>query len=255
MADVMITNMGRTEGKRYMISDAAKLVDVESHVLRYWEEELDIEIPRNEMGHRYYTDYYINAFKKIKELKDQGFLLKAIKIALPEIMEGNDVDGVRTIKEEVRYNQVEGVATEHQAVSKKDNENKEAVNQIISNEALREHTDIEEASKNITVSKAAEVSVVDEQISKASKMEQFQMILGNIVTSALKENNSELTNQVSKNVSNSVIKEMDYLLRLKEEREEERFKKFDEMVRGLQKDNKLAAIKNGEKKRKFFGRK
>ena len=25
---------------RYMISDAAKLVEVESHVLRYWEEEL-----------------------------------------------------------------------------------------------------------------------------------------------------------------------------------------------------------------------
>ena len=25
---------------RYMISDAAKLVDVEAHVLRYWEEEL-----------------------------------------------------------------------------------------------------------------------------------------------------------------------------------------------------------------------
>ncbi len=27
--------------KRYMISDAARLVDVEAHVLRYWEDELD----------------------------------------------------------------------------------------------------------------------------------------------------------------------------------------------------------------------
>ena len=41
---------------RYMISDAAKLVDVEAHVLRYWEEELDLPIGRNEMGHRYYTE-------------------------------------------------------------------------------------------------------------------------------------------------------------------------------------------------------
>lgn len=65
--------------KRYMISDAAKLVDVEAHVLRYWEEELDIEIPRNEMGHRYYTERLITLFKAIKELKEQGFLLKAIK--------------------------------------------------------------------------------------------------------------------------------------------------------------------------------
>ena len=36
----------------YLISDASRKVDVESHVLRYWEEELEMNIPRNEMGHR-----------------------------------------------------------------------------------------------------------------------------------------------------------------------------------------------------------
>ena len=40
---------------RFMISEAAKKVQVESHVLRYWEEELHIPIGRTEMGHRYYT--------------------------------------------------------------------------------------------------------------------------------------------------------------------------------------------------------
>ena len=40
----------------YYISEAAKLVQVETHVLRYWEEELQLPIKRNEMGHRYYTD-------------------------------------------------------------------------------------------------------------------------------------------------------------------------------------------------------
>ena len=38
------------------------------------------------MGHRYYTDYYIELFKKIKELKDGGFQLKAIKMLIPELM-------------------------------------------------------------------------------------------------------------------------------------------------------------------------
>ena len=33
----------------YLISDASRKVDVESHVLRYWEEELEMNIPRNEM--------------------------------------------------------------------------------------------------------------------------------------------------------------------------------------------------------------
>ena len=37
------------EEVRYMISDAANLLHVESHVLRYWEEELELEVPRNEM--------------------------------------------------------------------------------------------------------------------------------------------------------------------------------------------------------------
>ncbi|RDU24453.1 MerR family transcriptional regulator [Anaerosacchariphilus polymeriproducens] len=69
---------------RYMISDAAKLVDVEAHVLRYWEEELELDILRNEMGHRYYTEENIRQFKKIKELKEQGFQLKAIKMLIIE---------------------------------------------------------------------------------------------------------------------------------------------------------------------------
>ena len=63
---------------RYLISDAAKKVDVESHVLRYWEEELELNIPRNEMGHRYYTDYHIRLFRRVKELKEKGYQLKAI---------------------------------------------------------------------------------------------------------------------------------------------------------------------------------
>ena len=67
------------EKVRYMISDAAEMVHVESHVLRYWEEELDLAIPRNEMGHRYYTRENIKEFQKIKELKDQGYQLKAIR--------------------------------------------------------------------------------------------------------------------------------------------------------------------------------
>ena len=48
--------------KRYMISDAARLVDVEAHVLRYWEDELELPISRNEMGHRYYTEDNIQMF-------------------------------------------------------------------------------------------------------------------------------------------------------------------------------------------------
>ena len=69
---------------RYMISDAAKLVEVESHVLRYWEEELELPIARNEMGHRYYTKDDIQLLKHIKMLKERGYQLKAIKMDISE---------------------------------------------------------------------------------------------------------------------------------------------------------------------------
>ena len=70
------------EKVRYMISDAAAMAGVETHVLRYWEEELDLTIPRNEMGHRYYTRENILEFQKIKELKEQGYQLKAIRMII-----------------------------------------------------------------------------------------------------------------------------------------------------------------------------
>ena len=48
----------------------AKEVGVENHVLRYWEEELGLEIKRNETGHRYYAHEDVELYKKIKEWKD-----------------------------------------------------------------------------------------------------------------------------------------------------------------------------------------
>lgn len=74
---------------RYLISDASKKVDVETHVLRYWEEELGISIPRNGMGHRYYTEFHIHLFCQVKKLKDKGYQLKAIRHALEQVIEQN----------------------------------------------------------------------------------------------------------------------------------------------------------------------
>ena len=70
---------------RFMISEAAKQVHVESHVLRYWEEELELVIGRTEMGHRYYTQDDIQLFCCIKKLKNEGVLLRDLKPLIPEL--------------------------------------------------------------------------------------------------------------------------------------------------------------------------
>ena len=71
---------------RYMISEASKRVNVETHVLRHWEEELGLEIGRTEMGHRYYTEEDVRLFTCIKELKEQGMLLKELKELIPDML-------------------------------------------------------------------------------------------------------------------------------------------------------------------------
>lgn len=68
--------------KTYLISDASRKVEVESHVLRYWEDELKLPVKRNELGHRYYTEEDITEFQEIKKLKEQGLQLKAIRMIL-----------------------------------------------------------------------------------------------------------------------------------------------------------------------------
>lgn len=54
---------------RYTVRQAVEMTGVKSYVLRYWEEELELQIHRNELGHRYYTGYDIQLFLNIKELK------------------------------------------------------------------------------------------------------------------------------------------------------------------------------------------
>ncbi len=93
------------EKLRYMISDAAAAVNVETHVLRYWEEELELSVPRNEMGHRYYTKDNINEFLKIKELKEQGYQLKEIKNLLHGGVVPKEITSNQGITSEVRMEQ------------------------------------------------------------------------------------------------------------------------------------------------------
>lgn len=77
------------------------------------------------------------------------------------------------------------------------------------------------------------------------KLAQFEQIIGDIVTRSLMANNGKLgediSNIVTDRVSNKVIKEMDYMMRVREEAEDDRFKKLDETIRGVQKSNKEAA--------------
>ena len=93
----------------YLISDASRKVDVEAHVLRYWEEELELAIPRNEMGHRYYTDFQLKAIKHaLEQIKKDGKLEGELT---DEILEQDMDAALKELKEEEKEENTAMVST------------------------------------------------------------------------------------------------------------------------------------------------
>ena len=208
----------------YLISDASKKVDVEAHVLRYWEEELELDIPRNEMGHRYYTDLHIRLFKQVKNLKEKGYQLKAIKHALNQVLK-KDGKAQGELSDEILERDM--------------------------NAALREFKE-EDGGTSLSTVKGDTGSVVAIE----EKMEQFQQIMNLIIGRALEVNNEKLSQDISCLVNEKMGKELEFLLQASDQKEEERFRQLDETLRAYQKGGQAeaAAAKVPFFKRRKFGR-
>ncbi len=218
----------------YLISDAAKRVQVESHVLRYWEEELELPIERNELGHRFYTESDIERFISIKKLKEKGLQLKAIKLVLQDD---------ESFEKEMEKDMEKGMQGNSKNVGQA--EKKEDV-----------HT--EEKGKKI-ISVIAKTSLEPEN--KNDKVMRMQMLLRQMIAEAVRDNNDELC----ENLRDSIVKELDYQFRTLEEKEEERentrtqkeeehFKRIDELLRNRshEKEKKEKVKKDKKKRRHSF---
>ncbi|MFP3155670.1 MerR family transcriptional regulator [Lachnospiraceae bacterium ZAX-1] len=215
---------------RYMISDAANIVKVESHVLRYWEDELELDIPRNEMGHRYYTEENIKQFQQIKAWKEQGYQLKAIRMLVhSEKMQTAD-------RTETEYRQ--STDDKEQKFMKAERGDAMAQKQA-TNTGL------------IASSGKKQSETVKNSASNTIKLEQFQSMMANIVKAAIEENNLALSRDVGDHVGEKVLKEMNYLMREQDEVDEERFRKLDAAIRTYRKGKKVKEEKE-EKSGRFF---
>ena len=249
---------------RYIISDAAKMIDVEPHVLRYWEEELGMEIPRNEMGHRYYTDKEVRLFTMVRDLKDKGFQLKAIKMILSAIDSEENSNKIISL-DEIRKNYENAQKQENEDTPKnnsadpdiqlKDNGQSKINSGTAKNVSTVEFsqntasktsdgnqsklTEQGEMIQSKSQSDTAQQTVVGEDqenheetgllasrmsgdvsvpLTSEEKMAHFKYMMDSIVMQALKKNNQTLEKQISDQISERLISEMDMLLKLQEER-------------------------------------
>lgn len=211
----------------FMIKDATKKLGIEAHVLRYWEEELGLEIKRNSMGHRYYDEKDIKMFGEIKRLRAEGISLKEIRRSIDKAKEkGNNAGEKNKDEGNDAQGKVEaGITYETEHNDKEVSEKKE----------LKAELPVDRPD-NIVDFKAA----------------QLQTLMNKIVANAFRENKSMLTNAIKFEVTEDVMKQMDIIIREKEEREEERFRRLDESLRQIQRANEEVAATRSKRR---FGRK
>lgn len=86
------------EEQMFYISEVSKQVGAEPHVLRYWEEELGLEIKRNSQGKRCYSQENIELFLQVKRLREKGMQLKAAREILGEDVRFSDQWSSRALK-------------------------------------------------------------------------------------------------------------------------------------------------------------
>lgn len=189
----------------YLIKEAASMVGVETHVLRYWEEELKMDIHRNEMGHRYYTQRDIEVLSKVRDLKEKGLQLKAIRNYL-----------------EMRREQI----------AKGEKTNPEDAVKAVANGTDKP-------------SNGAELVSVKQQIlSNEEKMEQFQRMMNRILSTAIQENNELIGQSAGKHAANAVVTQIAGMTKEQEARAEERYQKLDQTLREIQRARQEAAAAN-----------
>lgn len=219
----------------YLISDASKKVDVESHVLRYWEEELGLTIGRTEMGHRYYTRDDIQLFRCIKKLKDEGMLLKDLKPLIPELKRTR----LKLKEAEAQAASETGAAQDTTAAS------------AASAAPDSPGSALSSMSAASPAGKAADSPT--EVVIPLRQLDQVRALISDVVSEAVANNNEALKKDISNAVTADVIHEIDYLLQAKDRQQEEHFRKLDALIR-QQQANRRETVKGNPilKLRKIF---
>ena len=66
----------------FTIDQVSQIVGVPKSKLRYWETVFEVPVKRTETGRRIYPQETVDIMKKIKDLSDQGFAARGIKMRI-----------------------------------------------------------------------------------------------------------------------------------------------------------------------------
>lgn len=204
--------------KIYQVSEAAEELGTEVYTLRYWENQLGLEVPRNAAGHRYYEEAQILMFRNVKRLKEAGFGLRQIK-AMGERMTA--VAALSDEKLQELRNRILGLEAEQE--------------EVFCGKEVKRETEKESGKEECTlcVSEPAEC-VVSAQEERTDGVRLLQEGMTKWLGDLLQKNNEHLTQKIEEGVSERMARELRFLFRQQEEQEEERYRRLDRTIREYQ---------------------
>ena len=97
--------------ERLSISEAAEITGYPPYVLRFYEKEFNLKVPRTDNNQRFYTQREIEMMNKIKILKDRGISNNRIKQELG-LIEKEEINTYRSETEEFILNETENIKKE-----------------------------------------------------------------------------------------------------------------------------------------------
>ncbi len=208
--------------KIYQVSEAAETLETEVYTLRYWENQLGLEVPRNAAGHRYYEEPQILMFRNVKRLKEAGFGLRQIKAMGERMAEVASLSDDKLAELRIK---ISGLEAEQETVF--------TGREKIQPEQKEREVGEEREEYSLCVSKASECTpTVQEERTDGVRMLQEGMTkwLGDL----LQKNNEHLSQKIEEGVSERMARELRFLFRQQEEREEERYRRLDRTIREYQ---------------------
>ncbi len=246
--------------RRYLLADISKKLDVPPYRLRYLEDALSISIPKNERGLRYYRKTELELFAAVLRLESKGFDIAEIKLIINDIHRVDRLPAEKLLELRDRLDMCTGKENSYRTAEtktslsfRKENNYNETKGSLA--ETPGTTTDIRNENKSGMSSEASDTSAEVKNIIKKSeiqkkkgrkpaeleacateaddKMAQFRSIMTEIMLDALRQNNEELGQRINYTVTDSVVREMNYMMDKREESLEEHFKGMDRRLREL----------------------
>lgn len=76
--------------KKYTITELSEFLGIAESTIRKYEKDYNIKIPRNKLGHRYYTEPEIKLYKQILAMKKRGANIHQIRELLSKSVDADN---------------------------------------------------------------------------------------------------------------------------------------------------------------------